>query len=76
MMPEGAQQIIRSVNIHYKHNLIRGFSFFDKDNGLIWKIGVTYSDYTVTKIMIAENEIIIGVVAKFWSGLDKIYSDF
>ena len=42
MIPVDALNKIRSVNIHYFHTVrIGGFSFFDKDGALLWKIGYT-----------------------------------
>ena len=35
MIPKDALKKIRSVNIHYYNDSIRGFSFFDKDGSLI-----------------------------------------
>ncbi len=40
-MPADALNNIRSVNIHHFFTLILGFSFFDKDGALLWKIGNT-----------------------------------
>ncbi len=37
-MPKKALKNLRSVTIHY-HDFIMGFSFFDKDGELLWKIG-------------------------------------
>jgi hypothetical protein len=40
MIPDNALKRIRSVTIHY-FDVIFGFSFFDKDGALLWKIGHT-----------------------------------
>ena len=41
MIPKDALKRLRSVTIYYNENAIMGFSFFDKDGALLWKIGVT-----------------------------------
>ncbi len=41
MIPFDALTKIRSVTIHHNTIAIRGFSFFDKDGALLWKIGET-----------------------------------
>ena len=67
MMPEGCHNKIRSVSIHYNSNCIRGFSFFDKEGALLWKIGlIGLSWMTVETVLIGENERIVGVVAKLF----------
>ncbi len=39
MIPKYALSKIRSVTIHHDNDRITGFSFFDKDGALLWKIG-------------------------------------
>jgi hypothetical protein len=39
MIPADALNKIRRVTIHYDDDCIGGFSFFDKDWALLWKIG-------------------------------------
>ncbi len=40
MIPKDSINKIRSVEIHHFRNIfIWGFSFFDKDGALLWKIG-------------------------------------
>ncbi len=41
MMPEGCHKRIRSVRIHHNSSCIVGFSFFDKEGALLYKIGMT-----------------------------------
>ena len=41
MIPADALDKIRSVTIHYDPEYISGFSFFDKDGALLYKIGHT-----------------------------------
>ncbi len=43
MIPSEAIKRIRRVTFHIS-DCIRGFSFFDKDGGLLWKIGDTDYD--------------------------------
>ncbi len=79
LMPEGSHSKIRSVSIHHNTDHICGFSFFDKEGALLWKIGNTDSylfvellrkvglidsSYKRETVLIGENEVIIGVVAK------------
>ncbi len=79
MIPKGALKKIRRVTIHYWANdYIDGVSFFDKDGALLWKIGytgVSYQKETET-VVLAENEVIVGVVAKLRSGYQSVYTDF
>ncbi len=44
MIPADALNKLRSVTIHAYSNIIRGFSFFDKDGALLLKIGWTDPD--------------------------------
>ncbi len=76
MMPAGCINKIRSVTIHYS-NCIGGFSFFDKEGALLWKIGdTTDSYYKVENVLIEENERIVGVVAKQYPGCHSVYTDW
>ncbi len=76
MMPDGGANRIRSVDIHH-FGYIWGFSFFDKDHSLIWKIGFTTdSKISVETVALAENEVIVGVVCKLYSGYHSMYTDF
>jgi hypothetical protein len=74
-MQEGLHAKIRSVIIHYDW-CISGFSFFDKEEALLWEVGITDSVYDVEKVLIDENEVIIGVVAKLWGSFKSVYTDF
>ncbi len=67
MLPEGSHTRIRSVTIYYNYH-IRGFSSFDKKGALLWKIGDTNPDWDVNKVVLEENEVIVGVVAKLVQG--------
>ena len=64
MIPADALNKIRSVNIHHDFNCIGSFHFFDKDGALLWKIGYISSWLTIETVLLAENEVIVGVVAK------------
>ncbi len=76
MMPEGTSRRIRSVHIHYGYASICGFQFYDKEGALIWKIGRIFPGYYVGKVLIEENEVIVGVVCKLASGCQCRYTDF
>ncbi len=65
MIPADAINKIRSVTIYY-YSCIRGFSFFDKDGALLWKIGYTNAARGRT-VQLEENEVIVGVVAEYSS---------
>ncbi len=78
MIPDNAINRIRSVIIYHDDYCIGGFSFFDKDGALLWKIGLTESWLKKEKetVDIAENERIVGVVAKLCTGYRSAYTDF
>ncbi len=64
-MPADAHNKIRSVIIHYHYSCIVGFSFFDKDGALLWRIlEKTWS--RLKTVVLEENEVIVGVVAKLY----------
>ncbi len=63
IIPEDALLKIRSVTISYNTETISGFSFFDKDGALLWEIGWIDTEEKDT-VVLAENEVIVGVVAK------------
>ncbi len=75
MMPKDAIHKIRRVNINYT-NRIRGFSFFDKDGAQLWKIGYIESFLRKETVVLAEKEVIVGVVAKLLPGWLSAYTDF
>ena len=75
MIPEDAIKKIRSVDIYY-HTYIGGFSFFDKDGALIYKIGDKIWGGSSETVEIAENERIIGVKAKLYPRDQSVYSDW
>ncbi len=74
MLPEGPHKMVRSVNIHH-YDYIRGFAFLDKEGSLLWKIGYTFSGHVGT-VLLADNEVIVGVVAKLYGDCRCLYSDF
>ena len=43
MIPADVINKIRSVTVYHHDNRTYGFSFFDKDGRLLWKIGFTHS---------------------------------
>ncbi len=51
MMPADALNKIRSVTIHYEEWII-GFSIFDKDGALLWKIGRTITGLSKETVML------------------------
>lgn len=78
MVPECVLEKIRKITIHHFSNLncVGGFSFFDKDWVLLWKIGFTESYEIQETVEIAENEVIVGVKAKFEPEWQSVYTDF
>ncbi len=76
MMPEGSHNRIRSVSIYHSRWSIFGFSFFDKEGALLWKIGDTKYYVKFETVLIEENEVIIGVVVKLNDGCQSVYTDF
>ncbi len=76
MLPADAHNKIRSITIHCYSDFIVGFSFFDKDGALLWKIGETWSYYGVETVLLEENEVIVGVVAKLYKNYQSSYTDF
>ncbi len=63
MIPVNALNKIRRVAIYYEE-CIYGFSFFDKDGALLWEVGWAYGGFKEETVVLAENEVIVGVVAK------------
>ncbi len=76
MFPAGSQNTIRSVSIYYSTDAITGFRFFDKEGALFWEIGYTKSYLEMETVIIAKNEVIVGVVAKLSPAYQSAYSDF
>jgi hypothetical protein len=78
MMPTNAHLRIKTVLIFYVNSLfVCGFQFFDNQNKIIWEIGYTNQFLDAKKTVILEdNEVIIGVVAKLVFGLQSAYTDF
>jgi hypothetical protein len=77
MIPKDALNKIRRATIYSLKNTISGFSFFDKDEALLYKIGCT--THTMKKketVLLAENEVIVGVVAKLHPDYKSKYTDF
>ncbi len=76
-IPKKALKKIRSVNIHYFNRSIVGFSFFDKDGWPLFRIGTTTTraGYRKSIVLLKENEVIVGVVAKLCGVRLSRYSD-
>ena len=66
---------IKSVHIYYDY-WISGFQFFDRDNNMIFKIGWITPGDNETRVVLAENEAIVGVAAKLFTNCKSLYSDF
>ncbi len=65
MIPADSHKNIKRVDIHYSeryNGVITGFSFFDQDHSLFWKIGEEGNE--LTNVMLSDNDVITGVVAK------------
>ena len=75
MIPADSVNKIRSVTIHNR-NFITGFSFFDKDGALLWKIGWTKKSGLKETVLLEENERIMGMVAKLHPWGQSMYTDF
>ncbi len=75
MISDDALNKIRSVTIKYTDR-IHGFSFFDKDGVEIWEHGDTRSWLKKETVVLAENEVIVGVVAKLVLDRQSSYTDF
>src|SRR5450830_1231680 len=65
MMPAGSHNRIRSIKIYHSY-CVDGFSFFDKDKKLLWRIGSTDPYLKVETVLIFENEVIADVAAKLY----------
>ncbi len=77
MIPADSIKKIRSVTIyHWPNNCIKGFSFFDKDKKLLWEHGYTTDWLMKETVLLAEDERIVGVVAKLFSDRLSAYSNF
>ena len=72
-MPEGAK--IRSLDIYYD-DIIRGFQFLDKEGKIVFEIGYTPGHFANNSVMLAENEVIVGVVAYLVPGFQTTYNNF
>jgi hypothetical protein len=76
MMPARCHNRIRSVTLYHNRHSIWGFFFFDKEGALLWKIGNTDSWFKTETVLLEENEVIVGVVAKLLPGYQSMYTDF
>ena len=64
MMPKGKR--IKSVDFYNQYGYITGFQFYDEEGKFFWHIGKTcsWSNLEKSTIMLADNELIVGVSAK------------
>ncbi len=76
MIPADVIHRIRSVTINHDLFIICGFSFFDKNGALLYKIGNTWSGENTETVLLEENEVIVGVVAKLYANYQSAYTDF
>jgi hypothetical protein len=56
--------------------MIEGFSFYDKDDKLLYTVGNSGKFYLRDTVIIAENEIIVGVVTTLRPGFNTGFSNF
>ncbi len=75
MIPSDSIKKIRRVTIYYRL-CIGGFCFFDKDGALLWKIGDTRARLEKETVLLEENEVIVGMVAKLYKHYQSLYTDF
>jgi hypothetical protein len=76
MLPKGTETKIRSVTFtSHSAGYVYGFKFFDKDKKPLLDIGYTAGGSRET-VMIADNEVIVGVVAKLHPSDSGHLSDF
>ena len=79
LMPEDADNKIRSVDIYHHKNIhIVGFRFFDKDHKLIFMVvnHEEYNRFAKETVKLEENEVIIGFLCKIESQYGGSYTDF
>ncbi len=75
-MPETCKQT-RKVEVYcYDTTYVAGFKFFDVDNELLFRVGATNLGGTMTPVLIAADEQIIGVKAKHYENHQANYTDF
>ncbi len=69
-------KVIRSVQIYYGE-WIYAFRFFDNEALPVWKIGMIDStNDCVATVVLAENELIVGVIATLYPGYQSAYANF
>jgi hypothetical protein len=76
IIPADAIKKIRSVTINHDRYCIRSFSFFDKDGALLWEIGWVGLGLKKETVVMEENELIAGVIAKLSAYFKSVYTDF
>jgi hypothetical protein len=75
MIPKDALKKIKSVTIYY-WDVIGGFVFYDNEHKLIWKIGMIEPNWNKATVVLADSEVIVGLVCKLAPGWNSRYSDF
>ncbi len=65
LMPDDVPYKCKTVDVFHNNYKVIGFKFFDKYKNLVFEIGMT-SSWKVA-VVLAENEVIVGVVAKLQS---------
>ncbi len=77
LIPAEKEESIKSVNIYYHNGGIYGLSFFAKDKLPFSKTGRTEDAYLkVKKVVLEDDEVIIGVVAKLFGRWQSVFTDF
>jgi len=66
-MPENAYKETRMVKIYYSDCVV-GFRFLDKNEKLLFKIGWCDQGWNFKTVVISDEQVIIGVVAKLYLG--------
>ena len=74
-MIQEAHKRIKTVDVYYGFSIF-GFKFFDNCHTLIFEIGKIASGMGVETVVIEDDEMIVGVVAKIWGEYKSAYTDF
>ena len=72
-MLQDANKRVKTVDVYYGLTIF-GLKFYDKYHSLIFEIGKIASGMGVETVALADDEMIVGIVAKIWG--DSAYSDF
>ena len=75
MMPKDAK--IKTIDLFLNQKCLFGFKFYDKNKKQIFQIGYTADQKLIVETeVLADNEVIFGVVAKVYPGYQSVYTDF